>query len=225
MSKVSPRKQLSDEVASYLREIIVAGELTPGTSVRAEAVGERLSVSATPVREALHTLKVEGFLELIPRRGFIVASLYAKDIRDIFEAHALIAGELTARATSNIDEDNLRSLQQLHEDVLAAADMPDQELLEQKNHEFHRMIYFLADSERLRWALSSFLRYVPRAFYSQIQGWPETTIKDHTEIVEAMAQGDAEAARQAMAQHIRNSGEKLAEYIEKRHAEVRMEES
>lgn len=63
---MAPRKQLSDEVASYLRERIVAGELAPGTSVRAEAVGELLSVSATPVREALHTLKVEGFLELIP---------------------------------------------------------------------------------------------------------------------------------------------------------------
>lgn len=224
MSKVSPRKQLSDEVASYLREAIVAGEMTPGSSVRAEAVGERLSVSATPVREALHTLKVEGFLELIPRKGFIVASLHAKDIRDIFEAHALIAGELTARATESIDDAKWKSLHQTHEEVLEAADQQDHDLLEQKNHAFHRMIYYFADSERLRWALGSFLRYVPRAFYSQIQGWPETTIKDHTEIIEAIEQGDSEAARQAMAQHIRNSGEKLAEYIEKRHAEARQKD-
>lgn len=220
MKRMSPRKQLSDEVASYLREAIVAGEIAPGSSVRAEAVGELLSVSATPVREALHTLKVEGFLELIPRKGFIVASLHAKDIRDIFEAHALIAGELTARATANMSAEQLRSLQQIHEKVLAAADKQDHELLEKENHDFHRTIYFLADSERLRWALGSFLRYVPRAFYSQIQGWPETTSRDHTEIIEAIKDGDSEVARHAMAQHIRNSGEKLAEYIEKRHAEA-----
>ncbi len=83
---MAPRKQLSGEVASYLRESIVAGEFSPGSSVRAEAVGELLAVSATPVREALHTLKVEGFLELIPRKGFIVAELRAKDIRDLFVA-------------------------------------------------------------------------------------------------------------------------------------------
>lgn len=217
---VAPRKQLSDEVASYLRERIVAGELAPGTSVRAEAVGELLSVSATPVREALHTLKVEGFLELIPRRGFIVASLRAKDIRDIFEAHALIAGELAARATANIRAEELKTIQQIHDEVLAAARDDDTDLLEQKNHEFHRFIYQLADSERLKWALNAFLRYVPRAFYAQIQGWPDTTIRDHTEIMEAMIEEDPEAARQTMGQHIRNSGEKLAEYFEKRQTEV-----
>lgn len=220
MSRMTGRKQLSDEVASYLRETIVAGELAPGSSVRAEAIGELLSVSATPVREALHTLKVEGFLELIPRKGFIVASLQGKDILDIFEAHALIAGELTARATENIQDKELQSLEQVHDEVMAAADKEDHDLLEQKNHDFHRKIYFLADSERLRWALGTFLRYVPRAFYSQIQGWPETTMKDHTAIIEAIAKRDAEAAREAMAQHIRNSGVKLAEYIEKRHAEA-----
>lgn len=216
----APRKQLSDEVASYLRETIVAGELAPGSSVRAEAVGELLSVSATPVREALHTLKVEGFLELIPRKGFIVAPLRAKDIRDIFEAHALIAGELAARATANTGADELHSIQQIHDEVLAAASKNDHDLLEQKNHDFHRLIYRLADSERLQWALGAFLRYVPRAFYAQIQGWPDTTIRDHTEIMEAMISVDAEAARRTMGQHIRNSGEELAEYFEKRQTEV-----
>ena len=216
----APRKQLSDEVASYLRETIVAGELAPGSSVRAEAVGELLSVSATPVREALHTLKVEGFLELIPRKGFIVAPLRAKDIRDIFVAHALIAGELAARATANIGADELKAIQQIHDEVLTAATKNDHDLLEQKNHEFHRLIYNLASSERLKWALGAFLRYVPRAFYAQIQGWPDTTSRDHNEIMEAMIKGDAEAARQTMDQHIRNSGEKLAEYFEKRQTEV-----
>jgi len=216
----APRKQLSDEVASYLRETIVAGELAPGSSVKAEAVGELLSVSATPVREALHTLKVEGFLELIPRKGFIVAALRAKDIRDIFEAHGLIAGELAARATVNSGEEDLQAIQKIHDEVLAAASKNDHDLLEKKNHEFHRLIYHLADSERLKWALGAFLRYVPRAFYAQIPGWPDTTIRDHTEIMEAMIKGDAEAARQTMGQHIRNSGEELAEYFEKRQTEA-----
>lgn len=216
----APRTQLSDEVASYLRESIVAGELSPGSSVKAEAVGELLSVSATPVREALHTLKVEGFLELIPRKGFIVAALHAKDIRDLFEAHALIAGELAARATANIGAEELETIQRIHDEVLTAAGSNDNELLEQKNHEFHRFIYQLADSDRLTWSLGAFLRYVPRAFYAQIQGWPDTTIRDHTGIMEAIVTGDTEAARQTMGQHIRNSGEKLAEYFEKRQTKV-----
>ena len=61
------RKQLSEEVSDYLREAIMAGELKPGESIRADAIGELLGVSATPVREALHALKVEGCLVLEPR--------------------------------------------------------------------------------------------------------------------------------------------------------------
>lgn len=194
----------------------MAGEYAPGDSVRAEAVGEALEVSATPVREALHSLRVEGFLELIPRKGFTVAPLVGADIRDIFEAHALIAGELTARAAARVTDEQLASLTEAHSLLMDVAQQGDHERLEQLNHEFHYAIYHLSGSERLRWALGGFVKYVPSAFYAQIDGWPETTAQDHTAIIEAMQARDPEAARAAMAHHIRNSGEKLAEYFDNR---------
>ena len=210
------RQQLSDEVASYLRQAIMAGEIAPGTSVRAEALGEQLDVSATPVREALHALRVEGFLDLAPRKGFAVAPLTADDIRDIYEAHALIAGELTARAAARVDDVQLSALRKVHDNLTEAARTGATERLEQLNHEFHRDVYRIAGSERLRWALSTFVKYVPSAFYTQIDGWPETTAADHGEIFEALEKRDPEKARTLMAQHIRNSGEKLAEYFASR---------
>lgn len=212
------RPQLSDEVASYLRQSIIAGEYKPGQSVRAEAIGEALDVSATPVREALHVLRAEGFLNLVPRKGFTVAPLVADDIRDIFEAHALIAGELAARAALNGTSEQQTALQEAHEKLMRAAHYADHESLEKFNHEFHRTLYRMSGSTRLRWALGNFAKYVPRAFYAQIEGWPETTTEDHTAIIDAVVAGDADAAREAMAQHIRNSGEKLAEYFDSRQA-------
>jgi DNA-binding GntR family transcriptional regulator len=212
------RPQLSDEVSSYLRQAIMAGEIAPGASVRAEAVGEELEVSATPVREALQALRVEGFLELVPRRGFMVVPLAADDIRDIFEAHALIAGELSSRAAKLATADQVEALQALHGELMEAAGGKDHELLERKNHEFHRFVYRMAGSDRLRWALGNFAKYVPRAFYAQIEGWPETTASDHSAIIDAIVARDPDAARAAMAQHIRNSGEKLAEYFAGRQA-------
>lgn len=210
------RRQLGDEVASYLRQAIMAGELSPGSSVRAEAVGETLDVSTTPVREALQALRVEGFLELLPRKGFIVVPFTATDIRDIFEAHALIAGELSLRAAAKATDDQVQTLKALHEELMFAATRNDHETLEQKNHEFHRFIYRMADSERLRWALGNFAKYVPRAFYAQIPGWPETTAADHSAVLDAIVARDEDRSRAAMAQHIRNSGEKLAENFARR---------
>ncbi|MCI0142614.1 GntR family transcriptional regulator [Arthrobacter bambusae] len=216
MAVTNRRAQLSDEVASYLRQAIMAGEMAPGSSVRADAVGEALEVSATPVREALQALRVEGFLELLPRRGFVVVPLVADDIRDLFEAHALIAGELTARAAVRANDSQTDTLLAIHRELMDAADRGDYEMLESKNHEFHKLVYRMSGSERLRWALGNFARYVPRAFYTQIPGWPETTAHDHSEVINAIVARDTKAAREAMAQHIRNSGEKLAEYFEGR---------
>lgn len=210
------RRQLSDEVASHLRQAIMAGELLPGQSVRAEAVGALLDVSATPVREALHALRVEGFLDLAPRRGFTVSPLDGKDIRDIFEAHALIAGELASRAAGKVTDEQISEIFEIHESLMEAVVKGRHEEIEQLNHAFHRAVYIAADSERLRWSLNGFAKYVPRAFYPQIDGWPDATAEDHGEIFEAIQERDAARARELMAQHIRNAGERLALYVDKR---------
>ena len=197
----------------------MAGEYAPGASVRAEAVGDALDVSATPVREALHALKAEGFLDLVPRKGFTVRPLVADDIRDIFEAHALIAGELAARAASNLGNTQAEALLSNQERLMAAARSGNTGELERLNDEFHSMVYRAAGSERLRWALGNFVKYVPTAFYAQIDGWPETTAEDHSAVCDALVARDAEVARQTMSQHIRNAGEKLAEYFDSRQQE------
>ena len=44
------RPQLSDEAASYVRNLIMSGRLRPGASVRPEAIGEALDISSTPAR-------------------------------------------------------------------------------------------------------------------------------------------------------------------------------
>src|ERR1700728_2398733 len=103
-----PRRQLSDEVASYVRELIMSGHLQPGDFIRQERIADELELSATPVREGLLCLKGEGFVQLKPRRGFVVAPLSAADIRDLFTAQALLAGELVGRAAVRMGTDSLR---------------------------------------------------------------------------------------------------------------------
>lgn len=215
-AEVNNRRQLSEEVAEYVREAIMAGELQPGESVRVENLADALAVSATPVREALHALRVEGFLELVPRRGFTVAPLVGDDIRDLYRGHALIAGELAARAALTTTPEQVSELEALHFELMAAAHRDDTELLERKNHEFHRAIYVIAGAPRLRWVLGIFSRYVPRRFYDQIPGWPATTTQDHAAVLAAIIQRDANAARAAMEKHIANSGELLAQHFDRR---------
>ncbi|MFF1253896.1 GntR family transcriptional regulator [Pseudarthrobacter sp. NPDC058329] len=213
------RPQLSDEASSYIRALIMSGSLRPGTQVRPEVLGEALQISTTPVREALQSLRVEGFLELVPRKGFQVAPLTGKDIRDIFRVQALIGGELAARATLNASDSDIAELEALHHELIAAAARRDEVVLEEKNHAFHREINLLADSRKIIWVMGLVTRYVPRRFYSNIQGWPQATVDDHSKLLEAIRSKDADTARQEMEEHIMHSGELLAAHFDDRVAE------
>ncbi|SEJ77999.1 DNA-binding transcriptional regulator, GntR family [Arthrobacter sp. yr096] len=210
------RPQLSDEASAYVRGLIISGELRPGTSVRPETIGEALNISTTPAREALQALRVEGFLDLVPRRGFLVAPLNGKDIRDLFLAQALIAGELAARAAANASAQDIDELQALHHELIAAASRNNHDLLEEKNHAFHRQINIMADSRKISWTLGLITRYVPRRFYSSIQGWPKATVEDHGELLECIKAKDSDATRAAMHEHIVHAGELLATHFDER---------
>lgn len=207
---------MSDQASAYVRGLIMSGELRPGTQVRPEMIGDALGISTTPAREALQSLRVEGFLDLWPRKGFQVAPLTGHDIRDIFCVQALIGGELASRAASRAGDSDLAELEALHYELIAAAARRDEALLEEKNHAFHRTINLLADSRKVVWVLGLVTRYVPRQFYAKIAGWPQATSNDHARVLESLKGRNPEAARTAMQEHIVHAGELLAAHFDKR---------
>jgi DNA-binding GntR family transcriptional regulator len=213
------RPQLSDEASSYVRALVMSGELPPGTPVRPEAIAESLNISTTPAREGLQALRVEGFLELLPRKGFQVAPLSGDDIRDLFRVQALIGGELAARAAMNADDNDVAELEALHHELIEASHRGDYDELETKNHQFHRRINLLAQSRKIIWALELITRYVPRQFYATIPGWPESTVQDHGRILDGIRARDPQSIRLAIEEHLSHSGELLAAHFDQRVAE------
>ncbi|MHB8463930.1 MAG: GntR family transcriptional regulator [Acidimicrobiales bacterium] len=208
------RPQLSDEVANHIRELIVSGQLRPGDFIRQDRIAEELDLSGTPVREGLMALRGEGFVLLLPRRGFVVAPLSGKDIHDLFTAQALLAGELVARATGRIDEQGRDELGRIDAAINLAAAAADVDEVERLNHAFHRLVNLAADSPKLSWMLSVSVRFAPRRFYATIPGWAEASARDHASILAAVRAGDAEAARAAMHRHIEHAGRLLAAHFD-----------
>jgi DNA-binding GntR family transcriptional regulator len=213
---VRQQPQLGDVASTYVRQLIMSGELLPGDSVRPESIGESLGISTTPAREALQALRVEGFLELVPRRGFQVAPLTGEDIRDLFAVQALISGELATRAAKLAGDADIDELEALHLELIAAAKRNDLEELEAKNHEFHRHINRLAQSRKLLWALGMVTQYVPRRFYADIPGWPQSTVDDHSMILKAIRSRDPENIGRAVRAHLEHAGELLASHFDAR---------
>ena len=210
------RQQLPEEVASYVREMIISGEIRPGEFLRMEPIAAAVGVSNTPVREGLLILRSEGFVKLVPRRGFMVASFTAQDVRDIFWVQAQLAGELAARAAQLITPQQIESLEGIVAEYDRAVAAEDEEWLTHLGHAFHREVNLAADSYRLALLLGSVVRQLPSRFYTTIEGMVANSHAVHPQILEALRRHQVRKARTLMEQHILERADHLARMLDER---------
>ena len=116
---------LHDEVATTLREQIFDGTLAPGSFVDEVALCERLSVSRTPLREALKVLTAEGLLRHEPRRGCFVREVTERDLDEIFPVIALLEGRCAFEAARNASDAELHELDALLDELIAHSIKPE----------------------------------------------------------------------------------------------------
>lgn len=207
------RQALSEEVASYVRALIMSGELREGDFVRLDRIATEMDISVTPVREGLLLLRGEGFVVLEPRRGFMVAPLSPEDVADLFFVQACIAGELAARAAQALTDADLEHLDSVQQALSAAVARGDSDAVVHLNHQLHRAVNRAATSPKLTWFLNLAVRYVPSRFFASIEGWDDAAAHDHAALIRALRAHDADAARSAMEDHIRHAGELLVSHL------------
>ncbi|BAH51067.1 GntR family transcriptional regulator [Rhodococcus opacus] len=212
----SRRQQLPEEVASHVREMIISGEVRAGDFLRIERIAEAVGVSTTPVREGLLALRSEGFVEMVPRRGFVVAPFTKQDVQDLFWAQAQLAGELATRAAKNITPQQIAELEAILEAHQDAITQGDTERIASLGHAFHRKINLAADSPRLARLLGSIVANLPNRFYATIEGHLGTTQKEHPLLLEALRKHSGKKAKTLMESHILDGADHLIEELDQR---------
>jgi DNA-binding GntR family transcriptional regulator len=103
---------LRDTVKSHLLKEIQAGNLTIGKTINLAELSRKLSISVTPIREALSQLEESAIVKAIPNRGFIINELSLNEAIDLYNTVAQL--EVIALDSSSFNEnlkDRLKSLQ------------------------------------------------------------------------------------------------------------------
>jgi DNA-binding GntR family transcriptional regulator len=210
------RQQLNEEVAAYVRELIMSGAVRSGEFLRMERIAEAVGVSNTPVREGLLALSSQGYVRQLPRRGFVVAPLKQQDLRDLFWVQAFLTGELAARAAKKIDHEQLARLEDIDTAYRQAVAAREHSRVVELGHAFHRGINLAADSIRLAMLLGSLVRTLPLQVYSTIEGWIEVSHNDHREILDGLGERDETKTRTLMEDHISGGAARLIDTLEGR---------
>jgi DNA-binding GntR family transcriptional regulator len=205
--------QLRDDVATFVRELIMSGEARPAAKISIEQTAQRLGVSATPVREAFLMLAEMGWLRHAAFRGFFIAPRSRADLVDAYNIHAALGGELAARCASSLVAAELANLELLDEAMTAAAAFGNPDA-ERHGRAFHDALYEAGRSPRLRLHIELARDVVPRRFWPQIDGWFEMELTGHAAILAALRERDAATARSEMAAHIERARDLLLAHLD-----------
>jgi len=88
---------LSEQIAKYISEQIISGELVEGERIQELRIAKELDVSRGSVREALLLLERTYLIEIFPRRGAIVSEMSAQQVKALFDTNVMVLGHIVQR--------------------------------------------------------------------------------------------------------------------------------
>ena len=203
---------LADSAYRHLKAQILSCRMTPGTLLGAPQLAESLEMSRTPVHAALKRLCEEGLLDVEPRVGYRVTPVTVKDIEEIFDLRLLnevhAAGLAAARAARR-DVEILRGQHKRAHAKAGTGSVDDPDFLAALvggNRDFHLSVATMSGNVRLARIIARLLDEGQRIYFLYFLA--DRPLTDwHTPVIDALAARDPEAAREAMAAHIRSQAE------------------
>lgn len=196
---------LVDVAQDYIRSRIADGDFPPGYRLKERDLSEETGISRIPIREAIRALATEGFVTIVPRRGAMVSALEPEMLDEIFEVREALEVQeciLAARRASPSEVARLRAAVEAAE---AAARAGDAHGVDSANASFHEILVEASHNHTLAGVLGPLknrLNWILR------QNDDVSLIcREHRDILDAIAAGDPERAREVASQHVRSSKE------------------
>ncbi|MFF8192723.1 GntR family transcriptional regulator [Streptomyces bobili] len=146
---VVQRSSVRGQILDALRTALVTGELKPGEVYSAPALGERFGVSATPVREAMQQLALEGAVEVVPNRGFRVIVRGTRELTELAEVRALIEVPVMLRLARTVPAERWTELRPVAEATVRAAASGCRATYAESDRAFHRAVLALCGNDQL----------------------------------------------------------------------------
>ena len=207
-----------EQAYRIIRQRILDNVYPAGYRALEREFAEELSLSRTPVREALLRLQSEGLIELIPRHGARVLPVSAGDMREIYDvltALESMAAEIVTRRRPSAAE--LRPLSSASREMVEALRNNDLDAWARADEHFHRQLLELAGNSvliqtvQLLWDRAHRARMVTL----RLRPRPVHSTKEHNAIVEAIRAGDPEATVRLYRSHRQRASMELLAILEK----------
>jgi DNA-binding GntR family transcriptional regulator len=200
------RGTMAASATETLRELIVIGEIPPGTPLRLEEIAERLGMSISPVREAVRQLEALGLAEHTPYRGARVTPIDVGEMRDVYEARLALESTAVRRTALGWSQVAAELLESALDELAGAYRRGARAEIIRGNTAFHLA---LAQASGSRWIprllrpmLETTERFSAFVIGEDQDGVYKVEERGHNAIVSACRAGDPDEAERRLREHI-----------------------
>jgi len=198
-------KNAAVQVHTQLREWIVSGRLKPGDLVSEPKMAECFGVSRTPIREAIKKLAEESLLKIYPQVGSIVAAIDVEVVRDSQFIRETLEARTVELAAASATPEDVSHLRRIIEQQKVLVEGMDRDGFFISDNQLHEMLMQMS-GHRSAWRIVQTIRaQIDRLRYLSLADtdWLEGSFAEHLDIVNAVADGNAASALEAMRVHQR----------------------
>jgi len=211
---IKDTKTIRRRIYEHLREQLLNGEIPPRQHLIEAKIAKELGTSRTPVREAFHSLELEGLIESIPRVGYVVKSISEQEVGEICEIRMAIEG-LAARWA--MEKAYKKLIEELKKNISISdtkVSKGDAKAFIDLDARFHEIIARFSESKRLLELAQTLRRHMLRYRIQSIYSVDNVirAIEGHKGIVQAIKKRDLDEVNQAIRNHMEQSKKDVLRY-------------
>jgi DNA-binding GntR family transcriptional regulator len=198
------KENLGDQVYDQVKGMILRGEIPPGRRIIENELADSMGISRTPVREALHKLQAEGFLNPLPKGGYVVRGLTVSEVEETFDIRSILESFAAHLAAIRYSEEELIPLEEKIEEFQRSLDKGNLRELTRINTDFHELLYALSRSPRLIKMINDLRAeiFLLRKVMLNSMDMARLSNKDHREMVKAIRKREAKKVESLVREHI-----------------------
>lgn len=208
-------ESLSEQIAQYLGQRIISGQLSPGERIQELKIAGELDVSRGSVREALLILERRHLIEIFPRRGAVVSQLTPELVNSLYDIYIELLCMLGRKVLERWSGPELSGMMSQMTELQGLIDRsrgnsPDStETIIEAGFEVMRRAYRMVDNPFLQETLENFKPAVSRTYYVALEsfrGELAETERFFRQVADAAARADSdglEASIRAFGEHQR----------------------
>lgn len=203
-------KPLQTQAYEHIKKRILSGEFVQDTLYSETKIAKELSISRTPLRDALRYLEQDGYITIVPSRGFRIRSLDEEGLRSSIELRSAIEGYCAFRAAGRCQEPAAAALVAGLEEIMGnmgrCVEDPDRVRdFINSDHAFHsRIIEFIGVEEfQAEFQKIYFLIRQTSERSLRVKGRSQKVFEEHQRILQSIRAGEPVKAYQEMIDHLR----------------------